>query len=89
MQHAQDEPVLAAAAEEMSGQVQDLQQLIGFFKFDGSAARLAVAKTFHTAPRRPAVASARKALSLCGAKAPDGPTPFRGDATDLAKERPC
>jgi hypothetical protein len=46
MQHAQDEPVLAAAAEEMSGQVQDLQQLIGF-------------------------------------------TRFRGDATDLAKERPC
>jgi hypothetical protein len=89
MQHAQGKTVLAATAQEMSGQVQDLEQLIGFSKVDRSDARLAVAKSFHASRRRPAAALARNAPSLSCPKAPDAFTRFRGDATDLAKERPC
>ena len=89
MQQAQGETVLAATAEEMSGRVQNLQQLIGFFKVDGSDGRLRAAKTFHASPRRPAAALVTNAPSLSGAKAPDGFTRFRGDVTDAAGERTC
>ena len=72
MQQAQGLTVLAATAEEMSGQVQILQPLIGFAKVDGSDGKRPVATTFHASPRWPVPALARSAPSLSGPHAPDG-----------------
>ena len=88
MRQAHRKTVLAATAEEMRGQAQS-QQLIGFFKIDGGDGHRPAARTFRPSPPCPAAASVRNAPSLCGPKAPDGFTRLRGDAKDLAEERPC
>lgn len=89
MQQAQHVTVLAATAEEMSGRVQNLQQLIGLSKVDGGDGKRPAATTFHPSPRRPAPALALSAPSLLRPQAADSFTRFRGDATVTVEERPC
>ena len=82
-QNASSSEELAATSEEMSGQAQGLQQLIGFFKMDGSDSQPTRAFTkIATAPalRQPAQqlthALAGHQPMLAGAKALDGFTKF-------------
>lgn len=82
-QNASSSEELAATSEEMSGQAQNLQQLIGFFKIDGShaqqtrtpAARASKASQLHAAAQQLANAVGHAPL-LAGAKTVDGFTKF-------------
>jgi len=78
-QSASSAEELAATSEQMSGQAQNLQQLIGFFKLAGGAAptvstpaRRPVSAPVPAAPRQAAHAFAERTSMLAGAAAGDG-----------------
>jgi methyl-accepting chemotaxis protein len=81
-QNASSSEELAATSEEMSGQARSLQQLIAFFKIEGSDGQLVrppikrAASKLHVPVQQLAHALPGHAPTLAGANAPDGFTKF-------------
>ena len=70
-QNASSSEELAATAEEMTGQTQQLQQLVAFFKIEASDAGMAARNVKKTAAGQSAMVHLAARLALASTKAPE------------------